>query len=514
MHKHDYSPIAAMAEVGQCAPPQQLVSLWSEHERCAFEHGICTYGKDFDAIHRLLPSKSVRELIGFFYERKCRLDLCKGRPAFLEALPLVLGPQRRGPSPDRPEGKLGGAGSAGAFGAAEEDACGGGGTCSGYAKPAGANGFGVSLEARRAAVSLESVPLCYYERRDLMPTGAEALAIADGVPPTDFDLVHVSMRGENKMHVTAREGGKTDVTYDERKIPTRARLSGTEPPKKLPPKVARGAPKKGAKAAAPAATTEATAPQSPPTPAKAETTPDAAAHGVSCGEGVPAAGLGAAGVGGAECADDVEDAEQEESGGAAAAPGESSRQGGTVVKEEVGGVAGAGGAKLHGRSAGATEEEDGVEDGIEDGIEDGDEDEWDVVGEAERREAREAAPTEVGAALDEAPDERRAAVVEGEEEDRPGDEEPLEEEGMVEDEEGMDGVEDEEDEAMEEGEEGDGEDDYEERDDEGEEEAMEEEAMEEEAMEEEAMEEEAMEDDDDESGEESDEEGVGEAAAR
>ena len=76
LHKHDYSPIAAMAEVGQCAPPQQLVSLWSEHERCAFEHGICTYGKDFDAIHRLLPSKSVRELIGFFYERKCRLDLC------------------------------------------------------------------------------------------------------------------------------------------------------------------------------------------------------------------------------------------------------------------------------------------------------------------------------------------------------------------------------------------------------------------------------------------------------
>ena len=45
-----------MEEVSQTPAPQQLSSQWSEHDRFAFDHALCVYGKDFPAIGRLLPN--------------------------------------------------------------------------------------------------------------------------------------------------------------------------------------------------------------------------------------------------------------------------------------------------------------------------------------------------------------------------------------------------------------------------------------------------------------------------
>ena len=42
--------------------------------------------------------RDCREIIAYFYERKCRAAVASGPPTFLRANPIVLHSQRRGPS--------------------------------------------------------------------------------------------------------------------------------------------------------------------------------------------------------------------------------------------------------------------------------------------------------------------------------------------------------------------------------------------------------------------------------
>jgi len=206
LHKHDYDSAAAAAEVIETAPPPHLAAQWSEHDRCAFDHAISACGKDFPAISRLLPNKNVRELVAYFYDRKCRLEIAKGRPAFLDALPIVLGPQRRGiPSEEQ----------------IQADA---------------------KYDLSRVAAEDETPTGTQngnYNRWEMLIDVNDVRAREPFAAPTqtsmegDYEVVHVYLRGENKMHVDAY-----DVTFDERKIPTRARLSGAEPRHtvRVPPK--------------------------------------------------------------------------------------------------------------------------------------------------------------------------------------------------------------------------------------------------------------------------------------
>jgi len=44
-----------------------VLDLWTPFEIALFESGICVYGKDFHAIHKVIKSKSTKEVIEFYY---------------------------------------------------------------------------------------------------------------------------------------------------------------------------------------------------------------------------------------------------------------------------------------------------------------------------------------------------------------------------------------------------------------------------------------------------------------
>ena len=69
---------------------------WSDADRMLFDYALGFCGKDFAALGQAIPQRTGRELVAYFYERKCRAAVSTGRPAFLDAMPIVLGSQRRG----------------------------------------------------------------------------------------------------------------------------------------------------------------------------------------------------------------------------------------------------------------------------------------------------------------------------------------------------------------------------------------------------------------------------------
>ena len=65
--------VAFMCACPHAASPQRvspfLVTGWSEEEAAAFEAGLDAHGRRFDLLHaHMLPHRSVRELVSFFYD--------------------------------------------------------------------------------------------------------------------------------------------------------------------------------------------------------------------------------------------------------------------------------------------------------------------------------------------------------------------------------------------------------------------------------------------------------------
>ena len=98
LHVSGYQPEVALAQLRATAPPAPCCESWSYHERLLFDGGLNTSGKDFADMRHTVTSRSCRELVQYFYERKCRATLAVGQPAFIEARHLVLSSQRRGVS--------------------------------------------------------------------------------------------------------------------------------------------------------------------------------------------------------------------------------------------------------------------------------------------------------------------------------------------------------------------------------------------------------------------------------
>ncbi|KOO33898.1 hypothetical protein Ctob_008048 [Chrysochromulina tobinii] len=98
LHVSGYQPEVALAQLRATAPPAPCCESWSYHERLLFDGGLNTSGKDFADMRHTITSRSCRELVQYFYERKCRATLAVGQPAFIEARHLVLSSQRRGVS--------------------------------------------------------------------------------------------------------------------------------------------------------------------------------------------------------------------------------------------------------------------------------------------------------------------------------------------------------------------------------------------------------------------------------
>ena len=43
--------------------------LWSHEEKEVFEQGLVIYGKDFDEIKKLLPDKSIKQIVHYYFHR-------------------------------------------------------------------------------------------------------------------------------------------------------------------------------------------------------------------------------------------------------------------------------------------------------------------------------------------------------------------------------------------------------------------------------------------------------------
>ena len=44
-----------------------MLDLWTAHEIAVFESAICLHGKRFEMIKAVLPTKTVKEVIEFYY---------------------------------------------------------------------------------------------------------------------------------------------------------------------------------------------------------------------------------------------------------------------------------------------------------------------------------------------------------------------------------------------------------------------------------------------------------------
>lgn len=86
LHRCNYKIDEAIMRYRCTLPSITILDTWTEYEQDCFTKGVHKYGKNFTAVQKVIRSKSVEEIVDFYYAYKMKKMRAKTQHLNLKAL--------------------------------------------------------------------------------------------------------------------------------------------------------------------------------------------------------------------------------------------------------------------------------------------------------------------------------------------------------------------------------------------------------------------------------------------